>query len=53
VLDLAQSARTVDDAIGWLTRAVGGRIHDTGPVARRDGRAAPVRWRRESGVGAA
>jgi hypothetical protein len=26
VLDLAQSARTVDDAIGWLTRAVGGRF---------------------------
>jgi len=47
VLDLAQSARTVDDAIGWLTRAVGGRF--TTPDRLRAAMAGRrrLRWRRE------
>lgn len=47
VLDLADSARTIDDAVGWITRALGRRL--TTQTRLRDALAVRqrIRWRRE------
>jgi len=47
VLDLADAARTIDDAVGWVSRALGRRL--TTPSRLRDALAqrARIRWRRE------
>jgi Transcriptional regulator, AbiEi antitoxin len=47
VLDLADAARTIDDAVGWITRALGRRL--TTQARLRDALAERprIRWRRE------
>jgi len=47
VLDLADAARTIDDAVGWITRALGRRL--TTQTRLRDALAVRprIRWRRE------
>jgi very-short-patch-repair endonuclease len=47
VIDLAQGSRTVDDAIGWLTRAVSGRFTTPDRLRTSMGERRRLRWRRE------
>lgn len=45
VIDLTQSARTVEDAMGWLARAVGARVTTAGRLATAIARRPRLRWR--------
>lgn len=47
ILDLVQRSRTVDDALGWLTRAVGRRLTTAARIEAAMGRRAKLRWRSE------
>jgi hypothetical protein len=47
VLDLAEAAATLDDACGWITRAVGRRLATQAQLAEAMGRRAKMRWRRQ------
>jgi hypothetical protein len=47
VLDLTQTAATLDDAIGWLARACGGRLTTPGRLAKALAVRRRVRWRSE------
>ncbi|GAB3811882.1 type IV toxin-antitoxin system AbiEi family antitoxin domain-containing protein [Micromonospora zhanjiangensis] len=46
-LDLAQRARTLDEAVGWLSRACGGRLTTASRLLRAMAVRARVRWRAE------
>lgn len=47
VLDLAQRADTLDDALGWLARACGRRLTTADRIRKAIGRRAKLRWRTE------
>ncbi|MEO3928938.1 hypothetical protein ABGB07_34535 [Micromonosporaceae bacterium B7E4] len=47
VLDLAQAARDLDQALGWLTRACGQRLTTSDRSARALRSRCRMRWRRE------
>nr|MDT0660749.1 hypothetical protein [Micromonospora sp. DSM 115978] len=47
VLDLVESARDVDQALGWLARACGRRLTTPDRIVRALGRRRRFRWRRE------
>jgi hypothetical protein len=47
VLDLAEAAATLDDACGWITRALGRRLTTQGQLAEAMDRRAKMRWRRQ------
>jgi Transcriptional regulator, AbiEi antitoxin len=46
VLDLADGAATVEDAFGWICRAMGKRLTDADRLRTEVGRRDNVRWRR-------
>ncbi|MEO3745003.1 type IV toxin-antitoxin system AbiEi family antitoxin domain-containing protein [Plantactinospora sp. B5E13] len=50
VLDLTQQAGTLDEAIGWLTRAVGRRLSTAERIGAAMDRRAKLRWRAELGA---
>jgi very-short-patch-repair endonuclease len=50
VLDLAQSAATLDDAIGWIARACGARLTTAARLAAALAARRQVRWRGELGA---
>lgn len=47
VLDLASVARSLDDAVGWVTSALGRRLTTQAKLLEAVGLRAKVRWRRE------
>jgi hypothetical protein len=47
VLDLAGTARTVDDACGWVTRAIGRRLTTTARLSDAMAERTRLRWRRD------
>jgi hypothetical protein len=47
VLDLAEAAATLDDACGWITRALGRRLTTQAQLADAMGLRAKLRWRRQ------
>jgi hypothetical protein len=47
VLDLAESAATLDDAYGWITRALGRRLTTQARLRAAICRRSRLRWRRE------
>jgi very-short-patch-repair endonuclease len=47
VIDLTQSAHSVDEAFDWLCRAVGGRLTTAERLRQAMGRRARMRWRTE------
>jgi len=47
VLDLADAARTIDDAVGWITRALGRRLTTQARLQDALAQRPRIRWRRE------
>ena len=47
VLDLAATASTLDDACGWITRALGRRLTTQGQLSEAMAQRAKLRWRRQ------
>lgn len=47
VLDLADAARTIDDAVGWITRALGRRLITQTRLREALAQRPRTRWRRE------
>lgn len=47
VLDLLDAARTIDDAVGWITRALGRRLTTQAILADTLAQRPRIRWRRE------
>jgi hypothetical protein len=47
VLDLADAARTIDDAVGWVTRALGRRLTTQARLRDALTQRPRIRWRRE------
>jgi Transcriptional regulator, AbiEi antitoxin len=47
VLDLVDAARTIDDAVGWITRALGRRLSTQAKLREAMAQRPRIRWRRE------
>lgn len=47
VLDLVASSTTLDDAVGWLTKALGRRLTTTDKLRRAASGRTRIRWRKE------
>lgn len=47
VLDLADAARTIDDAVAWITRALGRRLSTQARLADAMAQRPRIRWRHE------
>jgi hypothetical protein len=45
VVDLTQTARSIDDAIGWLAKAIGARLTTSARLMAAMGRRTRLRWR--------
>jgi len=47
ILDLANTARDLDEVCGWVTSAFGGRLTSEGPLRAQISNRKKVRWRRQ------